>query len=106
MKKTWQSDSSWPWTGIHATPERHIQLARKWRKHGGEPGYPTVARAKQMAINHEQAAKLITIGLARAGISIPLVLGVPSIVPDLPGQQPPQRQRQWRQPVQLRFPGF
>src|SRR3954454_14219494 len=61
--------ASWPATGIHATAERHRQLARMWRKHGGEPGYPTVARAKQMAINHEQAVKLITIRLAKAGIT-------------------------------------
>jgi hypothetical protein len=54
---------SWPETGVLYTPERHRQLARIWLKHAGEPRYPTVARAKQMAINHEQAARLITLRL-------------------------------------------
>src|SRR3954453_23562246 len=81
--------ASWPATGIHATAERHIQLARKWLKHAGEPGYPTVTRAKQMAINHEQAAKLITIRLAKAGITTPLLLAAPSIPLTSPDRSPP-----------------
>src|SRR4051812_2821219 len=94
---------SWPETGLIYTPGRHRQLARIWLKHAGEPGYPTVARAKQMAINHDQAARLITVRLAKAGITTPLVLAAPSIAAELPGQPKP---RDWREPVQLRFPGF
>src|SRR3954466_5711868 len=80
---------SWPETGVLYTPERHRQLARIWLKHAGEPGYPTVTRAKQMAINHEQAAKLITIRLAKAGTTTPLLLAAPSITLNYPDSSRP-----------------
>ena len=41
------------------TASQHRRLATRLRAHAGSPGWPAKERAKQMAQNHENVAKMI-----------------------------------------------
>jgi hypothetical protein len=52
------------------TAEQHRWMAANLLKTAGTPGHPTVARAKQMAENHETMARMIERRAARMSAAL------------------------------------